>query len=101
MKNPFSLFVRSKRPSEPARHAKRTWKKRAPQLSFSKTMLALVLLFLFIPLFVIIFYSFNESKDSEFTRVSLVWYEELFLNSEDLWSALFNSLIIAISSSAN
>ncbi len=99
MKNPFSLFVRSKRPSEPARHAKRTWKKRAPQLSFSKTMLALVLLFLFIPLFVIIFYSFNESKDSEFTRVSLVWYEELFLNSEDLWSALFNSLIIAISSS--
>lgn len=100
MRNPFSIFMRrQKRPSEPAMHAKRSWKKRGSSVSFSKTMLCLALLFLFIPLFVIVFYSFNESKDTTFTRVSFVWYERLFLQSGDLWGSLFNSLLVAFLSS--
>lgn len=96
--NPFKLFVKKGKPSEPTRHAKRNWKKKNPQHSFSKTILALSLAFLFIPLFVIIFYSFNESKDSTFTGFSFVWYEKLFLASDDLWTSLFNSLLVAVTS---
>ena len=98
--NPFKLFAKKQKPSEPARHAKREWKKHEGRVSFSKTVLALSLLFLFIPLFVIIFYSFNESKDTTFTGFSFVWYEKLIMDSGDLWSSLWNSLIIALTSSA-
>lgn len=98
--NPFKLFARKQRPSEPARHAKREWKKHEGRVSFSKTVLALSLLFLFIPLFVIIFFSFNESKDTTFTGFSFVWYEKLIMDSGDLWASLWNSLIIALTSSA-
>ena len=98
--NPFKLFAKKQKPSEPARHAKREWKKHEGRISFSKTVLALSLLFLFIPLFVIIFYSFNESKDTTFTGFSFVWYEKLIMDSGDLWSSLWNSLIIAFTSSA-
>ena len=92
--------LRGKRPvSENARHARRTWKKAGQRKwSFSKTVLWFTLLFLFVPLFVIIIYSFNDSKGAEFTSVSLRWYKELFLNSGALWQALFNSLIVALSS---
>ena len=99
MKNPFHLFARKQRPSEPARHAKRDWKKHEGRINFSKTVLALSLMFLFIPLFVIIFFSFNESKDTNFTGFSFIWYEKLFLNSNDLWSSLWNSMVVAITSS--
>lgn len=99
MKNPFKLFAKKQKPSEPARHAKREWRKHEGRVSFSKTVLALSLMFLFIPLFVIIFYSFNESKDTTFTGFSFVWYEKLFLDSGDLWSSLWNSLFVAITSS--
>lgn len=98
--NPFKLFAKKQKPSEPARHAKREWKKHEGRISFSKTVLALSLLFLFIPLFVIIFYSFNASKDTNFTGFSFVWYEKLIMDSDDLWSSLWNSLIIAFTSSA-
>ncbi len=92
--------LHSKKPlSENARHAKRTWKKTGQhKWSFSKTVLWLTLLFLFIPLFVIVIYSFNDSKGAEFTNFSMRWYKELFFNSNALWSALINSLIVALSS---
>ncbi len=83
---------------ESSRHAKRDWKKRAPRLSFSGTVLVIALVFLFLPLLVIIFYSFNASKGSEFTGFSIVWYEELFLNSGDLWLSLLYSALVAFSS---
>ena len=56
-------------------------------------------MFLFIPLFVIIFFSFNASKDTNFTGFSFVWYEKLFLDSNDLWSSLWNSMLVAVTSS--
>ena len=92
--------LHSKKPtSENARHARRTWKKAGQRRwSFSKTVLWFTLFFLFIPLFVIIVYSFNDSKGAEFTSFSMRWYKELFFNSNALWQALLNSLIIAFSS---
>lgn len=98
----FEDAVAPRRPnSENARHAKRSWKKRGyRRFSFSKLVLGLTILFLFIPLFVIILYSFNESKGAEFTKPSFIWYKELFTNSEGLWEALLNSLIVALSSAA-
>ena len=98
-KNPFKMFIRPARPSEPARHAKRSWKKRSSRFGFSNAMLALALVFLFLPLFVIVFYSFNEAKDTTWTRFSLVWYEKLIFGSGDLWASLWNSVIVAVVSS--
>lgn len=97
--NPYRLFVRRGRPSENAKHAKRDGKRRAPQVSLSGVVLCLSLLFLFIPLFVITFYSFNSAKDTTFQQFSFVWYEKLLFASDDLWSALFNSLFVALTSS--
>ena len=98
IRHPFELLIRSKHTTEPIRHAKRQWKKYNQTFSFSNTVLVLALLFLFIPLFVITFYSFNKSKDTTFTGFSFVWYQKLFLDSDDLWHSLFNSLLIAVSS---
>ncbi|MCR5724938.1 MAG: ABC transporter permease [Treponema sp.] len=98
--NPLKPFVTKRRkPSEPARHAKRRWLHLEPRISFSKTVLALSLLFLFIPLFVITFYSFNGSKDTTFTGFSFVWYEKLLFQSGPLWQSLWNSLVVAVLSS--
>lgn len=94
-----AIFNKNKPTSENAVHAKRSWKKRGKHVfSFSKVVLILTIIFLFLPLFVIFAYSFNESKGAEFTNFSLVWYKELFCNSGDLWMALLNSFIIAITS---
>jgi spermidine/putrescine transport system permease protein len=101
MNNIFFFFFPAlgrRKMAEPARHAKKSWKKYAPVFSLSKTVLVITLLFLFIPLFVIIVYSFNESKGAEFTRPSLIWYRKLIFESEPLWEALLNSLIIAFTS---
>lgn len=102
MKNPFIQIVKktqSTNKSESNRHAKRQWKKHNKKVSFSNTMLCLSLLFLFIPLFVIIFFSFNKAKDTTFTGFSFRWYEELIFSSGPLWQSLFNSLLIAVLSS--
>ena len=98
--NPFKLYAQRKKASEPARHAKRDWKKRNTPVSFSKTVLIICLLFLFLPLLVIIFYSFNESKDTTFTGVSFIWYQKLIFDSAPLWNSLLNSFIVAITSRA-
>ncbi len=99
--NPYRNFINrlnKKRPSsEPSRHARRAFQKRAP-FSFSFTILVLTFIFLFLPLFVIIAYSFNPGRDAEFTGLSLVWYKKLIFDSADLWHALANSFIIAFSS---
>ncbi|MCQ2575578.1 MAG: ABC transporter permease [Treponema sp.] len=85
-----------KKASENARHAKRSWKKRNQPVSSSKIVLCLSFAFLYIPLFVIIFFSFNKSEGSHFSGVSFRWYEELFLHSGELWMSLLYSAIVAI-----
>ena len=102
MKNPaLSLYnkVFKKIPtSENARHAKLGWKKRVVPFSFSNTVLAVSLLFLFLPLFVIVFFSFNSAKDTNWAGFSFIWYEKLIFSSKPLWQALINSLVVAITS---
>lgn len=94
--------INKKRPSsEPARHARRAFQNTGKtHFSLSNTILFITLLFLFLPLFFIIFYSFNESKGADFTGFSLVWYKKLIFESGDLWVSLYNSMIVAVSSAA-
>ena len=62
-------------------------------------ILALVYIFLYAPLLVMVFFSFNESKStSVFTGFSLKWYAELFSRS-DITEALRNTLVLAVLSS--
>ncbi len=83
---------------ESNRHARRNWKRKNKTFSVSNTVLFISILFLFIPLFVIIFYSFNKSEGTGFEGFSFVWYEELFLASGDLWQSLFYSAVVALAS---
>lgn len=54
--------------------------------------------FLYAPLLVMVFFSFNESKStSVFTGFSLKWYRELFASSGTM-TALKNTLILALAS---
>jgi spermidine/putrescine transport system permease protein len=84
-------------PSEAARHAKRASHR---NFSFSQMVFIATIVFLFLPLFVLILYSFNASKGMGWTGFSFVWYEQLFLHSRDLWRAFWNSIFIAFSSAA-
>jgi spermidine/putrescine transport system permease protein len=84
-------------PEEAARHARRAYRK---QFSFSQTVFITTMVFLFLPLFVLILYSFNASKGMNWTGFSFRWYEQLFLHSRDLWRAFWNSAFIALTSAA-
>lgn len=79
---------------EASRHAKRAFGRR---FSFSNTVFTVTLVFLFMPLFVLVVYSFNSSTSMVWTGFSLRWYERL-LGSRELWRAFWNSVIIAVSS---
>jgi spermidine/putrescine transport system permease protein len=83
---------------EAARHAKRAYRN---QFSFSQMVFIATIVFLFMPLVVLVLYSFNASKGMHWTGFSLVWYEQLFLHSRDLWRSFWNSMFIAVSSAAS
>lgn len=72
---------------------------RTKLFSYSSLMLYFTLFFLFLPLFVVVFYSFNNTKGMIWGGFSLRWYKELFTSSPELWSAFFNSILIALTSS--
>ena len=80
-------FGKSKRDSEPARHARRAYKNLNSSW-FSSTVLTFVLLFLFLPLAIIAVFSFNEGKAIVWSGFSLKWYAALFLESEKLWTSV-------------
>lgn len=63
--------------------------------SASKIYTTLVMLFLYLPIFVLIIFSFNEGKTTVWKGFSLKWYEELF-KDDHIINALGNSLIIAV-----
>lgn len=56
---------------------------------------ALIMLFLYLPIFVLIIFSFNEGKTTVWKGFSFKWYEELF-QDDRIISALGNTLIIAV-----
>ncbi len=61
-----------------------------------KLFIILMMVFLYAPLLVMTFFSFNSSKStSVFEGFSLKWYEQLLYDSESI-SALQNTLILAI-----
>ncbi len=60
----------------------------------------LIFALLYAPIAVLIIFSFNDAGSlSEFTGFSFAWYKELF-NDEDALTALKNSLLLAVLSSA-
>lgn len=62
---------------------------------FSGFYVALVMLFMYVPIFVLIAFSFNESKGRVWTGFTFKWYGELFRDREIL-GALGNTLIVAV-----
>ncbi|MBQ2826483.1 MAG: ABC transporter permease [Clostridia bacterium] len=67
--------------------------------AFSRFFIFLCFLLLYVPIIVLIVFSFNESGSlAEFSGFSLTWYEELF-NDEEALTALRNSLMLAVLSS--
>ena len=65
----------------------------------SRFYTALVLLFLFAPILILLVFSFNQSKSlSVFSGFSLYWYRELFRDSDTL-GAVRNTLVLAVSAS--
>ena len=79
---------------EASRHAKRAFRK---AFSFSQLVFIITMVFLFLPLFILILYSFNDSTSMRWTGFSLRWYQRLFAERE-LWRSFWNSIIIAVSS---
>jgi spermidine/putrescine transport system permease protein len=99
-KNVVRNVITSIRPGriqgEAARHARRAYRR---NFSFSQTVFIVTIIFLFLPLLVLILYSFNSSTGMNWTGFSLRWYRRL-LSSRELWRAFGNSLIVAVSSAA-
>lgn len=65
----------------------------------SKAYLFLIFGILYIPVLTLILFSFNSSNSTaEFTGFSFYWYKELFSNRGEAFTALCNSLILAVMS---
>ncbi|HJB17589.1 MAG TPA: ABC transporter permease [Candidatus Blautia excrementipullorum] len=64
----------------------------------SRAYLILIFILMYLPVAVVIIFSFNESKlPVRFSGFSLQWYEELFRDN-DMLEALRNSLVLGVSS---
>ncbi len=62
-----------------------------------RAYLFLIFGILYIPILTLILFSFNSSNSTaEFTGFSFYWYRELFSNKGDAFTALCNSLILAV-----
>ena len=67
--------------------------------TLSRIYTALVLIFLYAPIVIMVFFSFNEGKSlSVFSGFSFKWYRELFARAE-VMEALKNTLVLAVLSS--
>lgn len=68
---------------------KKKWK-------WSNLYLAVMILLMYLPLVMVVIFSFNESKlSASFTGFSLKWYETL-ANDRDLKEALLNSILLGV-----
>lgn len=66
---------------------------------FSYLFMGLILSLMYLPILLLILYSFNESKiSSVWGGFSFKWYQELFRDKE-MFKALYNSIVLGISSS--
>ena len=70
------------------------------KISWSKLYLGFIFLLMYLPIIVVVVFSFNESKLAvSFTGFSLKWYEQLFHN-DAMMEALKNSLFLGVCSCA-
>ncbi len=65
--------------------------------ALSKLYVILVLFLTYLPVFVVVLYSFNNSKYGNWEGFSFTWYDKLFQNRQ-IWRSLKNTLILAFSS---
>jgi spermidine/putrescine transport system permease protein len=56
--------------------------------------------FFYLPLVLLVIYSFNDARTLKWTGFSLKWYKALFFESGTLWHSFYNSIIIATCSAA-
>jgi spermidine/putrescine transport system permease protein len=90
--------ITSLRPGQSGGEASRPAKRAAREaFSFSQLVFVVTMVFLFLPLFILILYSFNNSTSMRWTGFSLRWYQRLF-SERELWRSFWNSIIIALSS---
>lgn len=54
------------------------------------------MIFFYLPLIVLIIYSFNDGKGMVWNGFSLRWYKELFEHSSNIWKAFYYSIFIAL-----
>ncbi len=66
---------------------------------FSFYIFMITMAFFYLPLLVMILFSFNGDRGNKWAGFSMRWYESLFSNGQ-LWGAFLNSFIIAILSAA-
>ena len=79
--------VAAKKPSDNSRFGRKLWAR--------NLFIVLVMIFLFLPIAILVVFSFNESKmNIIFTGFTLEWYEHL-LENENLLDAFKNTLLIA------
>ena len=96
--NPANIPRQSRKThTESSRHALRAYRRR---LSFSGTVFIVTIFFLFLPLFVLVVISFNNSNSMVWAGFSLRWYERL-LTERGLWTAFRNSVFIALTSAVS
>ena len=81
---------------EATRHARRAMLQR---FTLSQIVFIVAIAFLFLPILVLVVYSFNEAAGMHWTGFSLRWYRQMFATRE-LWRAFGNSIIVAASSAA-
>ncbi len=68
-------------------------------ISFSRIFMGIVLMVMYLPIVLLVIYSFNESKiSSVWGGFSIKWYQQLFRDKE-MFKALWNSIILGVSSS--
>lgn len=65
---------------------------------FSEIYIALVLLLMYLPILVVVIYSFNDTKLFHWAGFTFAWYEKLFHNAQII-SAFWTSLELALTSS--
>ncbi|HOQ40050.1 MAG TPA: ABC transporter permease [Fervidobacterium sp.] len=67
---------------------------------FTRIITVLAILFFYLPIAVVVVFSFNSSKSPEWTGFSLKWYYQLFTSSGHIWRTFLNSVIVGVSASA-
>jgi spermidine/putrescine transport system permease protein len=73
---------------------------RARKSHFSLIVFSLTLVFFYLPIFLLLIYSFNDGRFARWEGFSFRWYRELFFYSPQIWDAFKNSIVIALSSAA-